>query len=139
MRVKGTAPVLVTVATDWVTALLTRLLPKLNEVALKAALVKRVHGDVAALMLWVSEPEVAWSVMLVFPAAAVGPAVTVSCCREPGATERVIGETVMPLGKEPTAHVHIPGKAVHGGSGNVDGLRRTARGNRNRQREQSPQ
>jgi hypothetical protein len=38
--VKALVPVFVTVVTDWVRALLTRLLPKLNEVPLSTALVE---------------------------------------------------------------------------------------------------
>ena len=104
--------------TDWVAVLLTILFPKLNELPLKAALVE--SGDAAALTvtdavtLWLSEPEVPWSEMLAFPAAAVGVAVTLICCRPPGIMERVIGVAVTPLGKEPTATFTLPVKPFDG-------------------------
>jgi hypothetical protein len=68
----------------------------------------------AAVTLCVSEPEEPWRVMLVFPTAAVGPAVTVSCCSEPGAMDKVIGVTVTPAAREPTVRLTLPEKPFTG-------------------------
>jgi hypothetical protein len=105
-------PVFVTVTTDCVKVLLSRLLPKLNELPLKDAFVEADGGAaltvIAAVMLWLSEPEVPWSEMLALPTAAAGPAVTLICCSPPGAMDRVIGVAVTALGKELTVTLTFP-------------------------------
>ena len=104
-------PVFVTVTTDWVTVLLTRLLPKLKEAALNEAVVDNGGAALtvnAAVTLWESEPEVPWRAMLAVPAAAVGPAVTVICCSEPAVIDKVIGVAVTPVGSEPTVTLTFP-------------------------------
>jgi hypothetical protein len=116
--VNAVVPVFVTVTTDCVTVLLSRLLPKLKELPLKAAFVE-VGGVVgltvrAVVMLWLSEPDVPWSDMVALPAAAAGVAVTLICCSPPGAMDNVIGVAVTPLGKAPTATLTFPAKPFVG-------------------------
>jgi hypothetical protein len=48
--------------------------------------------------------------MVVLPTVAPGAAVTVICWSVPGATERVIGVAVTPVGSEPTARLTFPVK-----------------------------
>jgi hypothetical protein len=52
--------------------------------------------------------------MVALPGTAAGLAVTLICCSPPGATDRVIGVAVTPLGKEPTATLTFPVKPFTG-------------------------
>jgi hypothetical protein len=93
------------------------LLPKLNEAALKEAVVDTGGAALtvtASVTLCVSEVDEPWIAMLAVPFAAVGLAVTVICCSEPGAMDRVIGEAVTPEGREPTATITFPLKPFTG-------------------------
>jgi hypothetical protein len=121
--VKEDVPVFVTVTTDWVRVLLSTLLPKLNELPLNAAFVEADGAEEltvkAVVMLWLSEPEVAWSEMVALPAAAAGLALTLTCCRPPGAMDKVIGVAVTPLGKAPTVTLTFPVKPFTGEAATV--------------------
>jgi hypothetical protein len=52
--------------------------------------------------------------MVALPATAAGLALTLTCCRPPGAMDRVIGVAVTPVGKEPTATLTFPVKPFTG-------------------------
>ena len=57
--------------------------------------------------------------MVALPGAAAAVAVTLICCKLPGAMDRVIGVAVTPLGNEPTAMLTFPVKPFTGEAATV--------------------